>query len=129
MSVLQRGVNLRLIRSMTSSSSRPFSAMADAFYSPEHKEMQRTLQKIIDTDINPNVEEWEKAGIYPAHDIFKKLGQVGLLGVTKPVEYGGLGLDYSYSVALNETLGNVNCGGVPMSIGVQTDCSTPALAK
>lgn len=44
-------------------------------------------------------------------------------------EYGGLGLDYTYSVALAEELGNINCGGVPMAIGVQTDMSTPALAK
>lgn len=44
-------------------------------------------------------------------------------------EYGGLGLDYTYSVAVAEELGNINCGGVPMAIGVQTDMSTPALAK
>ena len=51
------------------------------------------------------------------------------LGVTKPEEYGGLGLDFSYSIAFNEALGHVNCGAVPMSIAVQTDMSTPALAK
>lgn len=44
-------------------------------------------------------------------------------------EYGGLGLDYTYSVALAEELGNINCGGIPMAVGVQTDMSTPALAK
>lgn len=44
-------------------------------------------------------------------------------------EYGGLGLDYSYSVAIAEELGNINCGGVPMAIGVQTDMATPALAR
>ena len=49
--------------------------------------------------------------------------------MTKPEEYGGLGLDFSYSIAFNEALGHVNCGAVPMSIAVQTDMSTPALAK
>lgn len=44
-------------------------------------------------------------------------------------EYGGAGLDFSYSVALNEQLGTVHCGGVPMAVAVQTDMSTPALAK
>jgi alkylation response protein AidB-like acyl-CoA dehydrogenase len=43
--------------------------------------------------------------------------------------YGGLGLDYTYSIAIAEELGNINCGGIPMAIGVQTDMSTPALAK
>ena len=49
--------------------------------------------------------------------------------VSMETEYGGLGLDYTYSVAVGEELGNINCGGVPMAIGVQTDMSTPALAK
>ena len=44
-------------------------------------------------------------------------------------EYGGLGLDFSYSVAVSEELGNINCGGIPMAIGVQTDMATPALAR
>ncbi|GFR60027.1 short-chain specific acyl-CoA dehydrogenase, mitochondrial [Elysia marginata] len=44
-------------------------------------------------------------------------------------EYGGLGLDYSYSAAVAEELGNINCGAIPMAIGVQTDMATPALAK
>ena len=46
-----------------------------------------------------------------------------------PEEYGGLGLDISYSVAIAEELGHIRCGAVPMAIGVQTDMSTPALAK
>ena len=55
--------------------------------------------------------------------------QLGLLGLTKPEEYGGAGLDYSYSVAMAEALGHIECGGVPMAIGVQTDMATPALAR
>jgi citronellyl-CoA dehydrogenase len=45
------------------------------------------------------------------------------------VEYGGMGLSFKYNVALNEELGNINCGGIPMSIAVQTDMATPALAR
>ena len=44
-------------------------------------------------------------------------------------EYGGMGLDYTYSVAVAEELGSINCGGIPMAIGVQTDMATPALAR
>lgn len=44
-------------------------------------------------------------------------------------EYGGLGLDYTYSVAMGEALGNVTCGAIPMAIAVQTDMATPALAR
>ncbi len=43
--------------------------------------------------------------MYPAHEVFKKLGNAGLLGINKPTEYGGLGLDLKFNVALNEELG------------------------
>jgi len=104
-------------------------AMAQAYYEEEQKSMQKTVRKIIDDDINPFVDEWEASGQYPAKEVFKKLGNAGLLGVNKPIEYGGMGLDFKFSVALNEELGHITCGAIPMSIAVQTDMSTPALAR
>jgi citronellyl-CoA dehydrogenase len=98
-------------------------------YTHEHLEIQKTLKRFIDAEINPHVDEWEAAEIFPAHEVFKKLGKLGLLGLTKPEEYGGAGLDYSYGVAMAEALGHIDCGGVPMAIGVQTDMCTPALAR
>ena len=98
-------------------------------YSHEHLEIQKTLKRFIDEEINPHVEEWEEAEIFPAHQVFKRLGQLGLLGLCKPEAYGGAGLDYSYSMAMAEALGHIECGGVPMAIGVQTDMATPALAR
>jgi len=95
----------------------------------EHEEIRRTLKRLIDKEINPHVDAWEEAEMFPAHEVFKKLGDLGLLGLTKPVEYGGAGLDYSYAMVMAETLGHINCGAVPMAIGVQTDMATPALAR
>ncbi|MSQ75841.1 MAG: acyl-CoA dehydrogenase [Rhodoferax sp.] len=98
-------------------------------FTHEHREVQKSLKRLIDQEINPHVDEWEEAGIFPAHEVFKKLGSLGLLGLTKPEAYGGAGLDYSFSLAMAETLGHIHCGGVPMAIGVQTDMCTPALAR
>ncbi len=98
-------------------------------FTPEHEEARRALQKFIAAEINPFVDEWEKAQTFPAHELFKKLGGLGFLGLTKPAEYGGQGLDYSYAVMMAEELGAIRCGGVPMAIGVQTDMATPALAR
>ena len=98
-------------------------------FTPEHEELRRSLQKFIAAEINPHVDEWEEAGIYPAHEVFKKMGNLGFLGLHKPVEYGGQGLDYSYAMVMAEELGNITCGSVPMSIGVHTDMATPALAR
>ena len=95
----------------------------------EHEQMRDALTQFIEREVNPYVEQWEEAEIFPAHELFKKLGDLGFLGVSKPEAYGGLGLDYSYSVLMAQTLGKINGGGVPMAIGVQTDMCTPALAK
>ena len=98
-------------------------------YTEQHLQLQDSLRRFLDAEVNPHVDEWEAAGTFPARELFRKMGRLGFLGVTKPVEYGGAGLDYSYSVAIAEALGHARCGGVPMAIGVQTDMATPALAR
>jgi citronellyl-CoA dehydrogenase len=98
-------------------------------FTADHDEVRRSLQKFIASEINPYVDGWEKADIFPAHELFKKLGDLGFLGLNKPEEYGGQGLDYSYALMMAEELGAITCGGVPMAIGVQTDMATPALAR
>jgi citronellyl-CoA dehydrogenase len=95
----------------------------------EHKLMRESLRRLIDEEINPHVDEWEEARSFPAHEVFKKLGDAGFLGVTKPEEYGGSGLDWSYACVMAEELGHIRCGAIPMAIGVQTDMCTPALAR
>jgi len=95
----------------------------------EHEELRRNLKRFIDNEVNPYVDEWEAAECFPAHELFRKMGRLGFLGLTKPVAYGGSGLDWSYAQVMAETLGHIRCGGVPMAIGVQTDMATPALAR
>jgi citronellyl-CoA dehydrogenase len=98
-------------------------------FTVDHDEPRRILQKFIAAEINPFVNEWEKDDIFPAHALFKKLGELGFLGLNKPIEFGGQGLDYSFALMMAEELGAITCGGVPMAIGVQTDMATPALAR
>lgn len=98
-------------------------------HSPEHQQLRDTVARFVDVEINPHVEQWEAEKIFPARELFRKLGKLGLLGISKPEAYGGLGLDYSYAIAFTEELGRVRCGGIPMAIGVQTDMATPALAR
>ena len=98
-------------------------------FTPEHDALRRMTRQFVENQINPFVDEWEEAGIFPAHELFRKMGELGLLGICKPVENGGMGLDYSYNMVVVEELGRISCGGVPMAIGVQTDMATPALAR
>ena len=98
-------------------------------FTQEHEELRRTARAFVENEINPNADEWEKAGIFPAKELFTKMGKLGLLGIAKPEQFGGMGLDYSYQVVFAEEMGASHCGGVPMGVGVQTDMATPALAK
>src|SRR5215472_5678647 len=79
--------------------------------------------------VGEGVKSCPRAGWRKSACPVRKLGDLGFLGLNKPVEYGGQGLDYSYAMVMAEELGGITCGGVPMAIGVQTDMATPALAR
>jgi citronellyl-CoA dehydrogenase len=98
-------------------------------FTPEHEELRRTVARVVATEINPQADAWEAAEQFPAHELFAKLGRLGLLGIKYDPAHGGLGLDFSYSMVMAEELGACDCGGVPMAIGVHTDMCTPALNR
>lgn len=98
-------------------------------FTEQHTQLRETMTRFCQKEINPHVAEWEAAEQFPSHQVFKQLGDLGLLGIKYDPAYGGLGLDFSYSMVMAEALGEINCGGVPMAIGVQTDMCTPALAR
>ncbi|MDB5972764.1 MAG: acyl-CoA dehydrogenase [Hydrocarboniphaga sp.] len=95
----------------------------------EHQALYDTTRKFVEQELNPQIPEWERAGIFPAHEVFAKMARLGLLGITRPEAYGGLGLDYSYEVVFAQALGHCVDGSLPMAIGVQTSMATPALAR
>jgi len=105
------------------------SQLQQSFYNEEQLAMQESVKKLVEEVINPEADKWEKEKIFPAHKVFKEFGSAGLLGIHRPTQYGGQGLDYKYQVAFLEALGHSSSSGVSMAIGVQTDCSTPALAN
>ncbi len=98
-------------------------------FTEEHDQIRRTVREFVDKEVNPHMARWDEDGAFPAHELFKKAGRLGLLGVNKPEAYGGQGLDYSYQMVLTEELGTCHGGSIPMALGVQTDMATPALAR
>jgi citronellyl-CoA dehydrogenase len=98
------------------------------YFTEEHEMFRQTVRAFVEKEINPYSDEWEAAGIFPAHDLFKKMGDLGFLGLNYPEEYGGANADYWYTVVLAEELARANCAGAPMGIVVHTDMCTPALA-
>jgi citronellyl-CoA dehydrogenase len=99
------------------------------YFNEEHTMFRKMVRQFVEKEIEPHVEEWEAQRIWPARMLLKKMGGLGLLGLSYPEKYGGAGLDYWYNVILFEELGRVSCGGVPMGIGVHTDMATPALEQ
>ena len=98
-------------------------------FTEQHQQIRNTVRQFVEKEINPHVDKWEADGIAPLHDLFRKAGDLGLLGINKPEEYGGMGLDYSYSLVALEEWGSAGHGSVPLAISVQTDMATPALAR
>ena len=98
-------------------------------FTEEHDSFRSTVRRLVDEEINPYVDEWEAAGIFPAHELFAKLGAVGALGLEYDEEYGGSGADHSFTFVLAEELGRCNAAGIAMAIAVQTSMATPALAR
>ncbi len=98
-------------------------------FTDEHQQLRRTVRDFVEKEINPHVDKWEREGAFPGREVMKKAGRLGLLGINKPEQYGGMGLDYSYQMVATEELGNCAAGAIPMALGVLTDMATPALAR
>jgi citronellyl-CoA dehydrogenase len=96
-------------------------------FTEEHDAFRKMVRTFVEREVQPHVDEWERAGIFPAHELFPKLGELGLLGLEYDPAYGGQGADHSFTVILGEELGRIDCHGVPMAINVQTNMATPAL--
>ena len=60
-------------------------------FTAEHDALRRTARQFVENELNPFIPEWEAAGRFPIHDVFKKMADLGLLGICKPEENGGLG--------------------------------------
>lgn len=116
-----KGLGMVLSTPASTSLFNPFTA--------EHDMFRKAIRSFVEREIVPHVDEWEAAEIAPLHDLFKKMGQLGFLGLNYPEAYGGADADIWYTVILCEELARAGCGGIPMAITVHTDMCTPALAK
>jgi citronellyl-CoA dehydrogenase len=95
----------------------------------EHQIFRKTLRDLFEREIEPHVDAWEEERTFPAHELFPKLGAVGLLGLEYETAFGGMGADHSFTVLAGEEMGRISCGGIPMAMAVQMSMATPALAR
>ncbi|MEK7714001.1 MAG: acyl-CoA dehydrogenase family protein, partial [candidate division NC10 bacterium] len=100
----------------------------DIYGSPEHLAFRATVRKFVEAELAPRAREFDEMG-RPDKAIFRRLGEMGLLGIRYDPKYGGGGLDYSYHAVFLEELTRCDNSGVAMGISVQTDMATPALHR
>jgi acyl-CoA dehydrogenase len=97
-------------------------------FSPEHELLRRTVRAFVEKEVVPQVDAWEEAGQIPK-SFWRRLGELGLLGLEFSPEYGGGGGDFLSSVVLGEEMARCRSGGVAFSVLVHTDMSSPWLAR
>ncbi len=100
-----------------------------AVFTEEHHAFRRLVRDFIEQEINPHVDVWEAEGMMPLHDLFKKMGEIGFLGLEYDPEYGGQGADHLFTVVMAEEFGRADHGSIGMAVGVQADMATPSLHK
>jgi acyl-CoA dehydrogenase len=94
----------------------------------EHEMLRRTVRAFVEKEVVPHVDAWEEAGRIP-RTFWRRLGELGLLGLEFPTEYGGAGGDFLSSVVLGEEMARCRSGGVAFSVLVHTDMSSPWLTR
>lgn len=99
---------------------------ADPFFSDEHEQLRATVRRFINERVVPHADKWEETGFVP-REILRELGELGLLGVRYPSEYGGSELDTLATVVLAEELGRSTYGGFAITVLVHTDMASPHL--
>jgi acyl-CoA dehydrogenase len=97
-------------------------------FTEEHGMLRRSVRAFVEKEVVPHVDEWEAAGQIPKA-FWRRLGELGFLGLEFPVEYGGAGGDFLSSVVLGEELARCRSGGVAFSVLVHTDMSSPWLMR
>jgi acyl-CoA dehydrogenase len=97
-------------------------------FTDEHAMLRRTVRAFVEKEVVPQVSAWEETGQIP-RAFWRRLGELGLLGLEFPVEYGGGGGDFLSSVVLGEEMARCRSGGVAFSVLVHTDMSSPWLTR
>jgi alkylation response protein AidB-like acyl-CoA dehydrogenase len=94
----------------------------------EHEELRLAIRSFVESELTPHAGDWEREGYFPDW-VFKRMGDLGYLGLRYPTEYGGQGGDWGHAIVLAEELARIGSGGVGMAIAVQAEMATPPILR
>ncbi len=98
------------------------------YFTEEHEMFRESLKTFLNKEVKPNLNQWEEDGKVP-REIWKKMGELGFLGLSYPEKYGGSNLDFFYDVVFNEEMGKMNSGGFLITQQVVQYMSGPYILK
>src|SRR3954470_10273519 len=94
-------------------------------FTDEHEQLRESIRSFVRKELRPHAEQWEEE-TFPDW-VFTRMGELGLLGLSYPEQYGGQGGDYYCNLVLAEEIVHSNCGGLAMGVAVHTDMATPPI--
>lgn len=101
---------------------------SELYATPEHEAFRETVRKFTEEEMRPRAREFDAAGRIDKA-LFKRMGDLGMLGLRYEAEYGGAELDWSFSAVMHEELGRSDNAGATLGISVHTEMATPSLAQ
>src|SRR5438445_7388771 len=97
-------------------------------FTAEHDALRESIRAFVTKELRPHAAQWEHDEWF-ADWVFPRMGELGLLGLRYPEQYGGQGGDYFSALVLSEEMAGCGSGGVGMAVAVQTEMATPPIFK
>jgi len=102
--------------------------MNDYYFDEGHQLFRESLHTFLQKEVVPNIDQWEEDKRIP-RDIWKKMGDMGFLGLSYPEAFGGSNLDFFYDVIFCEEIAKVFSGGFAITQAVVQYMSGPYILK
>ncbi len=102
--------------------------MLHPLFTGDHEAFRASVRSFVEGELAPHALEWEQEGHFPDW-VFKRMGDLGFLGVRFPEDYGGHGGDWGHAIVVAEEMARCGSGGVGMAIAVQSEMATPPILK
>jgi acyl-CoA dehydrogenase len=97
-------------------------------FTDEHEELRESIRRFVEKELAPHAGEWEDARWFP-NAVFRRMAELGFLGLKYPEDYGGEGGDYVHDAVLTEELSRCRSGGLAAGIGAHIGIATPPIWK
>ncbi len=96
-------------------------------FTDEHDQLRESIRRFVARELAPHAEEWEET-TFPDW-VFRRMGELGFLGLSMPEEHGGQGGDYFCNLVLAEEMAGADSAGTAMGVAVHTDMAMPPIER